>query len=181
MSRQIYQKSGLIAALIIASVSLPFGILGFTREPTATDNYYDENYYNYYNQTYYGLNETEPDYSKPLETTEYYNFSQHECFVRNFTLNSNYAYWFYFNKSTSFNLRLFVVRSIFYQNVLDLNGTAQLVLFLSNVKTYETSFGEDFKTFQYTPLFTSNWLFIYMTNDAIAGYNITLLDEIIHI
>ena len=53
MSRQIYQKSGLIAALIIAAVSLPIGIIGFTREPKVTENYYDENYYNYYNQTYY--------------------------------------------------------------------------------------------------------------------------------
>ena len=51
MSRQIYQKSGLIVALIISAVSLPIGIIGFTREPKVVENYFNEYYY--YNQTYY--------------------------------------------------------------------------------------------------------------------------------
>lgn len=56
MSRQIYQKSG------------PIGIIGLTREPTAIENYYNEYYYTFTNQTYYGDNETEPDYTQPLST-----------------------------------------------------------------------------------------------------------------
>lgn len=62
MSRQIYQKSGLIVALVLAAVSLPVGIIGLTREPKNIENYYTENYYTY--------NETGQDYTKPPETTE---------------------------------------------------------------------------------------------------------------
>jgi len=38
MSRQIYQKPGLIVALVLAALTLPIGIIGFTREPTVIEN-----------------------------------------------------------------------------------------------------------------------------------------------
>jgi len=49
--RQNLQKIGIIAILIIAGISLPLGIMGFTREPIV-NNYYTDNYYYYYNQTW---------------------------------------------------------------------------------------------------------------------------------
>lgn len=90
MSRQIYQKSGLIAALILAAVSLPIGIIGFTREPTVVENYYDENYYNYYNQTDY--NETTPTEERmeyPLIREDYSfndtHFYENRTYIYNMT------------------------------------------------------------------------------------------------
>ena len=65
MSRQLYRQVGLIAALVVASVSLPIGIIGLTREALVVNNYYNtynnQTYYNqtYYDETYY-FNETTP-------------------------------------------------------------------------------------------------------------------------
>ncbi|MFW9939409.1 MAG: hypothetical protein ACFFFT_00115 [Candidatus Thorarchaeota archaeon] len=178
MSRQIYQKSGLIAALIIASISLPFGILGFTREPTATDNYYDENYYNYYNQTYYLDNETEPDYSKPLETTQYYNLEQNDFILRNFTLSSNYAYWYHWNASLSFTLRLYVTRSFFYDYLIHPNGSI-ILTYLDRVKIFERVATDYESSDFYSPPYLSEWLFIFVVNAVSVNVNFT--DEIMHI
>lgn len=48
--RENISKAGLVIALIIASVSLPIGIMGFMKEGTI-NNYYND----YYNQTFYDI------------------------------------------------------------------------------------------------------------------------------
>ena len=78
MSREIFQKFGLITALVIASIALPTSIISFTQQPDIINNYYTENYYNYYNQTFFGNNVTEVDYSKPLERNDYYNLERYD-------------------------------------------------------------------------------------------------------
>ena len=163
MSRQIYQNSGLIIALVLAGVSLTFGIIGVTRESTHVD--YDENYYNeyynqtyYLNQTYYGINETEPDYTKPLETINYYNLNQYEFILRNFTLSSSYAYWYYWNASTSFSFRFWVVRAFFYESVLLVNGSSQIHGVLSNIAVHEKPINFDSGSSYYIPSFQNCWL-----------------------
>ena len=99
MSRQIYQKSGLIAALIIASVSLPIGIIGFTREPEVRDTYYDENYYNYYNQTYYNetyyINQTTPNEERieyPLVKYDFISIDNQPSINDSLTMNRTHIY-----------------------------------------------------------------------------------------
>jgi hypothetical protein len=57
MSREIYQKTGLIIALAIAGIALPTSIVSFMREPIIINNY-EQNYNAYYNQTYYQDNTT---------------------------------------------------------------------------------------------------------------------------
>jgi len=179
MNRQNYQQIGFIIALVIAGVSLPTSIIALTREPTIINDYFNDTY-NYYNQTIYGYNETEPDYTKPLETTEHYNLNQYECILRNFTLDSNHVYWFSWNASTSFLLRFWVVRNIFYENVLGVNGTSQIHGYLSGIKLFERATNSDFISFHYIPPFHSDWLFIWQTDDIVT-FNITLTDEILKI
>lgn len=89
MSRQIYRQVGLIVALVVASVSLPVGIIGLTREPVITNNYYNT-YNTYYNQTYYGGNETQPEhFTRPLEIINLYNIvSDQWFFERAFNLTA---------------------------------------------------------------------------------------------
>ena len=178
MNRQNYQQIGLIIALAVAGISLPTSIMSLTREPNIT-NYYNDTYYNY-NQTYYGDNETEPDYTKPLETLEYYNLNQYECILRNFTLNSNHVYWYYWNASTSFLLRFWVVRTYFYENVLGVNGTPQIHSLLSSIALYEGPINSDSGSLQYIPLFHSDWLFIFQIDELVI-VNMTLTDEILKI
>lgn len=184
MNRQNYQQIGFIIALVVAGVSLPTSIISLTREPTIINDYFNDAYYNqtynYYNQTIYGYNETETDYTKPLETTEHYNLNQYECILRNFTLNSNHVYWFYWNASTSFMLRFWVVRTFFYENVLGVNGTSQIHGFLSGIAAYENPINSDSGSLQYIPLFHSDWLFIFQI-DELVTVNITLTDEILKI
>ena len=174
MSREIYQKVGLILALVIAGVSLPTSLLSFMREPIINNN---QTYYIYYNRTYYVNNETVNDYSKPLEQKEYYYLSQYDCIIRNFTLSSNFAYWCYYNASMSFQLRFYMARGIFFESVSELNGTIGLVQYMDRVKILENSFTGIEKSFYYIPPFLSEWLFIYLVDDFVS-VNITLMDEI---
>jgi hypothetical protein len=94
MSNQIYQKSALISALVLAAISLPIGIIGFTREPTIIENYYNDYYYSYNNHTYYGSNETDPDYSKRFETFTYYDVYKGFNITRAFNLSTHFLYHF---------------------------------------------------------------------------------------
>ena len=192
MSRQVYQKYGYIVALIIAGIALPTSIVSLTMNPTPVHhNYYNTYnnqtyyYYNqtsqYYNQTYYGNNKTESDYTKSLERKEYYNYARYDCFIRNFTLSSNFAYWFYWNASTSFQLHMWVIRDFFYDTVVALNGTIELPNFLYTVDVYQFgSTGFDGSSFCIPP-FLSEWLFVFMMDQASITVNITLTDEILKI
>ena len=172
MSREIYQKYGIIIALVIAGITLPTSIITFMREPKI-NNYYEENYY-------YGNNETSTDYTKPLEKMEYYNFDRYDCFVRNFTLSSSYAYWYYWNASTIFRLVLWVTRGIFYERIVELNGTVECYQFLDSVDVHEK--GETKKEYSHffiTP-YLSEWLFVFIV-DEIITVNITITDETLKI
>ena len=180
MSRQIYQKSGLIVALVLAAVSLPIGIIGLTQEPTVIKNYYNDYYNTYNNQTYYGSNET--DYNKPLETTEYYNLDYRECIIRNFTLSSNYAYWFHYNFTTQFQLYFYVVRSVFLERIIELNGTIECMQFLDNIRVQRVDFSSTSeKSSFYIPPFLDEWLFVFMDMQDSFLVNITLTDEVLPI
>jgi hypothetical protein len=182
MSRENFQKYGLIAALIVAGITLPTSIVSFMREPTIVNNY-EQNYNAYYNQTYnynqtyYGDDDT--NYTKLLETVEYYNLDQFDYFVRNFTLSTNYVYWCHWNASTQIGLQYYILRGIYLERVLELNGTS-LVQFLDKVRSYQSSDNKDESSFYYVPPFTSEWLFIFVQGDAFF-VNITLTDEILKI
>jgi hypothetical protein len=171
--------------MVIAGISLPTSIISLTREPNVVNNdyyntYYNQTYNTYYNQTYYGTNETELDYTIPLETTEHYDLTQWDSVIRNFTLSTNYAYWCHFNASISFGLSLYILRGTFLDRVLNLTGKAGYVVFLDKVRTYQTGSSSDEFTFHYTPPFLSEWLFIYVMGDT-GSVNITLRDEILKI
>ena len=143
------------------------------------ENYFNEYYY--YNQTYYGDNETEPDYSKPLEKIEHYNFDYYDCIIRKFNLSSNYAYWFYYNESRQFQLSFFVCRSIFLEQIIDLNGTLECYQFLRQVDVEEKSYVNPVNSHFFIPPFLDEWLFVYIDTDDSVIVNITLTDEILKI
>jgi hypothetical protein len=174
--RQNLQQIGLILAILVASVSLPTAIISLTREPVINNNYNTD--YNFYNQTYIGNNET--DYSTPLEIKEYYNLDQYDCIVRIHNLSTRFVYWYYWNASIFFTLRLWVAQSMFYDEIVDLNGTASFVPFIDDVKVYERPDGNDKRSSYYTPPFEDEWLFIFCVDDTVT-VNITLRDEILPI
>ena len=175
MSREIFQKYGFIVALVIAGITLPTSIISFMREPTTTNNYYEENYYYENNET-----NTEPVYTKPLETVEYYNFDRYDCVVRNFTLSSSYAYWYYWNASAVIRLLLWVTRGIFYDKIVELNGTVECYQFLDSVDVHEKGeTKDDFSSF-FIPPYLSEWLFVFIRDEVIT-VNITITDEILKI
>jgi hypothetical protein len=61
--RQIYQKIGFIVIINVALVNLLLAIIGFMREPTTINNYYNE--------------PEQIDYSVPLEVVTFYNLSMY--------------------------------------------------------------------------------------------------------
>jgi hypothetical protein len=170
MSRENLQKYGLILALIIAGITLPTSIIALTRE-TRTTNYYEN---------YYGNNETGTDYSKPLERVDYYNFDRYDCIVRNFTLSSNFAYWFYWNVSSSFRFVFWVISGYFYDCIVDLNGTLEGYQLIDAVDIYERSSTIGTYSSYFIPPYLNEWLFIYIV-DEIITVNITITDEILKI
>lgn len=171
MTRQIYQQIGLVLSLIVASVSLPIGIIGFTREPQIINNYYNT----YNNQTIIGINET--DYSTPIESNNYYNLQHYEFILRRHNLSSNYAYWYYWNASVFVQLRLWGCQGIYYEEVIALNGSSGFVSYIDDVNVLEYSEGNDKRASYYIPPFEDEWLFIWVVEDSIT-LNITLQDAI---
>ena len=177
MSREMYQKTGLIIALVIAGISMSTSIVSFMREPVINNNY-ENNYYVYYNQTYYDGDET--NYTKPLERVDYYNYDQYDCIIRNFTLSSSFAYWYYWNASATFTLRLYVTFGFFYDNIVVLNGTIQCIQYLDKIHVHQRGENRDEFSFYYIPPHLTEWLFVFIV-DELVTVNITLRDEIFHI
>jgi len=127
MTRQIYQNIGLLVAIIIASVSLPIGIIGFMRNPIINnyyeDNYYSYNYYSYYNQTYYGENETEPYY--PPENVTYNNLINDTDWFhhRVYNLTGNHIITWWFNRTNTNQLGVWIIQDYLFDWWLEDNSS----------------------------------------------------------
>jgi len=101
MTRQIYQNIGLIIAIVIASASLPVGIIGFMREAIVN---------NYYDQTYYVNNETQPEHFTYSEIINLYNIGADEWFLeRVFNLTEANGIIIGFNYTGAGNLDFYLV------------------------------------------------------------------------
>lgn len=107
--RENIKSVGMIIALIIASVSLPIGIMGFNKQPIIY-NYYTDNYYTnnttiiYNNNTY--IPEPEPELiSYPLMRDEfiftYLYQTEHTNYTYNATKQHRLYYWVIKNSTNS--------------------------------------------------------------------------------
>lgn len=179
MNRQFSQNIGLVIALIIASVSLPIGIMGFMKQPII-NNYYNtyNTYNNYYNQTI--ISDDGTDYSTPMEMATYHILGQYYFILRQYTLSTQFTYWYYWNASTSVQIRLWACQSFFYDDVVALNGSSAFTTYIDNVKVYERLIGSDEIASYYSPPFEDSWLFIFLLEDSFS-VDITLRDAILPI
>ena len=175
--RKSIEQIGLLLVLIIASVSLPTAIISLNQPPIV--NTYNNTYNTYYNQTLISTNET--DYSTPMEMTTYYNLEQYDLVIRKYNLSTEYVYWYYWNASALSAWTQWVCQSIFYEDIVALNGTnSEFVTFIDDVKVHEYSETNNKRSTYYIPPFEDEWLFIFQDRESFS-VNFTIRDQIIPI
>ena len=194
MNRQNYQQIGFIIVLVVAGISLPTSIISLTREPTIiNNNYYYDTYYNqsyyyyYYNQSYYGDNETEPDYSQPFRMSIRNNTFAGHMQIRTYEVSSGYMYRWFFN-STGYNFGYWSQHATFQIYVV---GDSWLSIFLGGyfaIAHTNIYIGNHRNNGYFSVPYYDIWHFIvYQEDDTMYGgidivpSNYTIMDEILKI
>ena len=164
MTRQIYQNIGLIIAIVIASASLPVGIVGFMREAVVN---------NYYDQTYYVNNQTQTEQYYPPENNTYNNLTGNpEWFHhRVYNLTGNYVINWWINRTNSNQLGVWIIQDYLFD------------LWLEDVNHYfyhMDNFGSAlyFKKEWNVP-FSDTWhVYFYYLHSGVFDLNITIITTI---